>query len=183
MTNTSSCKLKAQRNIFLTGPPSSGKTTVIRKVIAKISTKATGFYTQEIKKHNKRVGFMMKTLDGKEGLLGHENIKSTYRIRRYGVSIENIESIAVLSMTPQSEDTIIVIDEIGKMECFSTEFCEAALKALDSPNRVLGTIAVGGANFIQSVKERSDIKIYEVTLENRDQLPDQLLTILGDVVD
>jgi nucleoside-triphosphatase len=169
---------KMVRNIFLTGPPSSGKTTVIRKVIAQIAGKATGFYTQEIKKHDRRVGFMMKTLDGKEGLLGHEDISSTYRIRRYGVSIENIEDIAVPVITPQSEDMIIVIDEIGKMECFSAAFCDAALSALNSPNRVLGTIAVGGTDFIRSVKERNDITIYEVTLHNRDQLPDQLITML-----
>lgn len=169
------------KNIFLTGPPSSGKTTVIQKVVAKIGKKATGFYTQEIKKHGKRVGFMMKTLDGKEGLLGHETIKSPYRIRRYGVSIENIERIAVPAITPQSEDTIVVIDEIGKMECFSAAFCEAARKALDAPNMVLGTIAVGGTDFIQAIKERKDINIYEVTPQNRDRLPDLLLEIISPV--
>ena len=169
------------KNIFLTGPPSSGKTTVIQKVIAKIGKKATGFYTQEIKKHGKRVGFMMKTLDGQEGLLGHETIKSLYHIRRYGVSIENIEQLAVPAITPQSEDTIVVIDEIGKMECFSSAFCKAALKALDAPNMVLGTIAVGGTDFIRALKERKDIKIYEVTLQNRDQLPDLLLEIISPV--
>ena len=124
---------------------------------------------------------MIKTLDGKEGLLGHENIKSSYHIRRYGVSIENVESIAVPAITPQSEDTIVVIDEIGKMECFSAAFCDAALKVLDSPNMVLGTIAVGGTDFIQAIKERKDIKIFEVTLENRGQLPDQLLEIISPV--
>ena len=124
---------------------------------------------------------MMKTLDGQEGLLGHETIKSSYHIRRYGVSIENIEQLAVPAITPQSEDTIVVIDEIGKMECFSSAFCKAALKALDAPNMVLGTIAVGGTDFIRALKERKDIKIYEVTLQNRDQLPDLLLEIISPV--
>jgi nucleoside-triphosphatase len=169
---------KMVRNIFLTGPPSSGKTTVIRKVMEQIGGNATGFYTQEIKKRDRRVGFMMKTLDGKEGLLGHEDVRSTYHIRRYGVSIENIESIAVPALTPQSEDMIIVIDEIGKMECFSAKFCEAALNAINAPNRVVGTIAVGGTDFIRSVKERNDITICEVTLHNRDRLPDQLIKML-----
>ena len=178
MSNQRDGTLRTTRNIFLTGPPSSGKTTVIQKVIAKIGKDATGFYTQEIKKHGRRLGFMMKTLDGKEGLLGHEDIRSPYHIRRYGVSIKNVESIAVPAITPQSEDAIIIIDEIGKMECFSAAFCEAALKALDSPNRTLGTIAVGGTDFIQSIKERNDIRIYEVTLQNRDQLPDQLVKVL-----
>jgi nucleoside-triphosphatase len=163
------------RNIFLTGPPSSGKTTVIKKVLSKLKRKTTGFHTEEIKKDNKRMGFLMKTLDGKEGLLGHEDIKSRFHIRRYGVSIENVETLAVPSITPRSEDEIIIIDEIGKMECFSEKFCEAALKALDVRNVVLGTIAVGGTNFIKEIKARRDIKIYEVTAQNRDVLPEYLI--------
>ena len=167
------------RNIFLTGFPSSGKTTVIKKVLSKLERKTTGFHTEEIKKNNKRVGFLMKTLDGKEGLLGHENIKSRFYIRRYGVSIENVETLAVPSITPQSEDEIIIIDEIGKMECFSEKFCKAAVKALDARNVVLGTIAVGGTEFIREVKDRKDIRIYEVTAQNRDELPEQLIEEIG----
>ncbi len=163
----------------MTGPPSSGKTTVIKKVLSKLERKATGFHTEEIKKNNKRVGFLMKTLDGKEELLGHENIKSRFYIRRYGVSIENVETLAVPSITPQSEDEIIIIDEIGKMECFSEKFCEAAVKALNARNVVLGTIAVGGTEFIREVKDRKDIRIYEVTAQNRDELPEQLREEIG----
>jgi len=175
MTNKSNSSERQIRNLFLTGPPNSGKTTAIKKVLAKLERKATGFHTEEIKKHATRVGFLMKTLDNKEGLLGHEDIESRFHIRRYGVSIENVETLAVPSIIPKSQDEIIIIDEIGKMECFSEKFCEAATKALDATNLVLGTIAVGGTDFIRKVKERNDIKIYEVTAHNRDELPGKLL--------
>lgn len=174
---------KRVRNILLTGPPSSGKTTVIKKVLSKFERKATGFHTEEIKKNHKRVGFLMKTLDGKEGLLGHENIESVFHIRRYGVSIDNIEMIAVPSITPRFEDEIIIIDEIGKMECFSEKFCMAAVKALDARNIVLGTIAVGGTDFIREIKERNDIKVYDVTIKNRDELPEYLIQEIEGLLD
>ena len=164
------------KNLFLTGPPSSGKTTVIQKVLATLTRRAIGFHTVEIKKHDKRIGFLMKTLEGHEGLLAHEEINSTFHIRRYGVSIENIDMIAVPSITPQSPDEIVVIDEIGKMECFSEKFCEAAVKVLNGPNVVIGTIAVGGTDLIRKIKGRNDIKILEVTPHNRDLLPGQLLS-------
>lgn len=163
------------KNIFLTGPPSVGKTTVIKKVVAGLSRKATGFYTEELQKGDRRAGFLMKTLDGTEGILGHEDIQSPFHVRRYGVSIENIDGIAVPSITPRSADEVIIIDEIGKMECFSQAFCEAALKALNSGNAVVGTIAVGGTDYIRELKERKDMKILEVTLLNRDTLPRLLL--------
>ena len=54
-----------KKNIFLTGAPSSGKTTVIRKIIRGLAHPARGFYTEEEKVGGKRVGFMMNTLDGK----------------------------------------------------------------------------------------------------------------------
>ena len=112
------------KNVFLTGPPSSGKTTVIKKVLAKLQRKATGFHTEEIKKNTKRVGFLMKTLDGKEGLLGHEEIKSRFHIRRYGVSIENIENLP--------EDSTIIISAHGVSDKIKNELKEKNFKIIDS---------------------------------------------------
>jgi len=163
-----------EKNIFLTGAPSSGKTTVIKKVIKGLRGPANGFYTEEEKVDGKRVGFLMSTLDGKTGYLAHQDIRSDFHIRRYGVSIENIETIAVPAITPV-DDNIIILDEIGKMECFSESFKQAAIAALDSQNIVVGTITFGGDNFIQQVKAREDLEIHEVTPENRDSLPDLIL--------
>ena len=158
------------KNIFLTGAPSSGKTTVIKKIIKNLDRPANGFYTEEERIFGKRIGFLMKTLDGKTGYLAHQDIVSDFHIRRYGVSIENIETIAVPSIS-NLNDNIIILDEIGKMECFSQVFKQAATQALESPNTVIGTITFGGGNFIQEIKKRNDTEIIEVTLKNRDQLP------------
>lgn len=163
-----------KKNIFLTGAPSSGKTTVIKKIIEGLVFPAKGFYTEEERVGGRRVGFLMKTLDGKSGYLAHQNIKSDFYIRRYGVSIENIENIAVPSIMPFN-DVIIILDEIGKMECFSELFKKATIMALNSQNIVIGTITFGGDDFIQGIKKREDIEIYEVTLENRDLLPGLVL--------
>jgi nucleoside-triphosphatase len=159
-----------KKNIFLTGAPSSGKTTVIKKVIEGLSVPANGFYTEEERIEGRRVGFRMSTLDGKTGYLAHQDIESPFHIRRYGVSIENIENIAAPSIAP-SEKNIIILDEIGKMECFSEVFKKAAASALDSPNIVIGTITFGGSDFILEVKKREDVEITEVTSENRNELP------------
>jgi nucleoside-triphosphatase len=163
-----------KKNIFLTGAPSSGKTTVIKKVIARLRYPAAGFYTEEERVAGRRVGFVMKTLEGKSGYLAHQDIRSDFHIRRYGVSLENIETIAVPSIAPRNRH-VIILDEIGKMECFSEAFREAALHALDSRNVLIGTITLGGDDFIMGIKRRGDIEIHEVTEENRDLLPDMLL--------
>ena len=166
--------MNQKKNIFLTGAPSSGKTTVIKKLIESMDHPANGFYTEEERVDGKRVGFLMKTLDGKRGYLAHQDIKSDFHIRRYGVSIENIENIAVPSITPV-KNNIIILDEVGKMECFSNTFKQAAANALDAPNIVIGTITFGGDDFIREVKKREDIEINEVTMDNRNSLPDLIL--------
>jgi nucleoside-triphosphatase len=165
---------KQKNNIFLTGAPSSGKTTVIKKLISGLPRPATGFYTEEERDAERRVGFLMNTLDGKQGYLAHQDISSEFHIRRYGVSIKNIENLAVPAIQPRA-DIIIILDEIGKMECFSEKFRAAALTALDSENIVIGTVTLGGGEFIESIKTRSDMEITEVTEKNRDKLPLMLL--------
>lgn len=61
------------------------------------------------------------------------------------------------------------------MECFSQDFQVAAIRALDSPNIVIGTITLGGTDFIKTLKNRKDIEIIEVAQQNRDDLPDAIL--------
>jgi nucleoside-triphosphatase len=170
-----------KKNIFLTGAPSSGKTTVIRKVIAGLHLPASGFYTEEERVEGRRVGFVMTTLDGGRGYLAHQSISSDFRVRRYGVSIENIEGIAVPSIIPV-EGQVIILDEIGKMECFSGVFKKAAISALDSHNIVIGTITFGGDDFILGIKKRADIEIHEVTTENRDTLPALILQRVAELM-
>ncbi len=169
------------KNIFLTGAPSSGKTTVIKKIIENLNHPAHGFYTEEERVDGKRVGFLMKTIDGKEGYLAHQDIKSDFYIRRYGVSIENIESIAAPSISPVGNN-IIILDEIGKMECFSLAFKQATTNAINASNIVIGTITFGGDDFIREIKEREDMEVNEVTENNRDLLPGIILRKVSNIL-
>ena len=173
--------MNGQKNIFLTGAPSSGKTTVIKKIIENLNHPANGFYTEEERVDGKRVGFLMKTLDGRKGYLAHQDIKSDFYIRRYGVSIENIENIAVPSISPV-ENNIIILDEIGKMECFSPAFKQATTNALNASNIVIGTITLGGDDFIREIKERKDMEVNEVTVDNRDLLPGIILRKVSNIL-
>jgi nucleoside-triphosphatase THEP1 len=168
----------AKRNILITGPPRSGKSTVIEKIVDRVQRPATGFFTREIRQKGRRAGFSIRTLDGREGVLAHKRIKSQWRVGKYGVNITDIESIAVRSIIPSKEDEMIVVDEIGKMECFSRQFRETLIKALDSQNRMIGSIALKGGPFIERIKDREDVQLIEITAQNRDFILDQLVESL-----
>jgi nucleoside-triphosphatase len=166
-------------NILLTGMPGVGKTTVIRKLAEQLGRPARGFVTDEIREGGRRRGFKLVTLDGREGILAHDTIRSAERVSRYGVSTADLEAIGIPAITPKTPDEIIVLDEIGKMECASEAFKAAAWAALDAPNLVLGTIARRGVGFIARVKERADVTLVEMTTRNRDQLVGQLLSMIN----
>ena len=155
-------------NILITGPPRSGKSTLIEKVVKKIQRPATGFFTRELREKGKRVGFLIDTLDGKTGLLAHQNIKSRYRVGKYGVNLKDLDQIAVPSMLPSTVDQLVVVDEIGKMECFSRLFRETLLRVISSENQLIGSIAIKGDRFIQTIKDRDDVILVFITQTTRD---------------
>lgn len=158
------------KNILLTGPPRIGKSTLIERIVSRIQRPVTGFFTKEIRDGGKRVGFSIVALDGKIGVLAHQDIRGRFRVGKYGVNMEDIDRVAVPSMSPAGSDVIIVIDEIGKMECFSSLFRESLITVLDSQNPVIGSIALKGSPFIEKLKTRKDISLIEVTEKNRDEL-------------
>ena len=142
------------KNILLTGPPRCGKSTVIEKIVEQIQRPVVGFFTREIKEKGRRVGFSINTLDGREGVLAHEDSKSPVRVGKYGVNLDELERIAVPPMIPSKPDEIVVIDEIGKMECYSPLFRETLISTLNSANSVVGSIAQKGSPFIEKIKGR-----------------------------
>lgn len=167
------------KNLFVTGLPGTGKTTLIRKVLERLPTEviASGFFTAEIRESGERVGFTINTLDGRSGVLSHIRIGGGARVGRYGVDVKGFEGM-ILPLLEAGRAGLYVIDEIGKMECLSRAFCDAVQLLLDSETPVLGTVAMKGGGFMAEVKARSDVALFEVTVRNRDGLPDDISRIL-----
>jgi len=167
------------KNLFVTGLPGTGKTTLIRKVLERFSSEvaAAGFVTAEIRESGERVGFTINTLDGRSGVLSHIRIGGGASVGRYGVDVKGFEGM-ILPLLEAGRAGLYVIDEIGKMECLSRAFCDAVQLLLDSESPVLGTVAMKGGGFMAEVKARSDVALFEVTVRNRDGLPDDISRIL-----
>jgi nucleoside-triphosphatase len=70
---------------------------------------------------------------------------------------------------------VLLIDEIGKMECRSGEFVRRVEQAFETDHPILATIPLrGGGDFIDKIRRRKDVEPILVTRENRDKLPEQL---------
>lgn len=158
------------RNILLTGRPGIGKTTVIVSLAERLRhLSVAGFYTEEIREGGQRRGFRAVTFSGHSAILAHVGFKGRRRVGRYGVDVEAFEQLVQPELARRAD--IMLIDEIGKMECFSSSFAPTLRDLLDAAMPLVATIALFGGGFIAEVKARSDVRIVSVTRENRSELP------------
>lgn len=168
-----------RRIILITGAPGVGKTTVLRKVAAGLGARTIrGFATAEIRSGRERQGFRLETFDGRSAVLAHISIRSTHRVGKYGVDVAAFEALASEALDPRANADVYLVDEIGKMECFSEKFVAVAEKLLDSGKPLVATVALRGSGFIEGVKRRSDVELWTVTRSNRDALPGEILSLL-----
>lgn len=166
--------------ILLTGRPGIGKTTIIKKVLAKLPGVAGGFYTEEIREGGRRLGFALVTLAGERAILAHVQSRSRYRVGKYGVDLEALEAVGVAALRQASRSCqYVVVDEIGKMELYSPAFQQAVLEAIDSGRIVLGTIMSGPQPWAEAIKAHPRVRLLAVGEENRDSLPTTLLQDLS----
>ncbi|MFX1450270.1 MAG: nucleoside-triphosphatase, partial [Promethearchaeota archaeon] len=115
----------------------------------------------------------------KEGILAHINQKSGPRISKYRVNMYDLEEIGTNAIRYAIKNCdFIIIDEIGKMELFSEDFCNQILNALDT-KKVLGTIGYNLSHpLTKRIKNRDDVEIIVLTIENRDKITEYLEEIL-----
>jgi len=165
--------------ILLTGPPQCGKTTVVHRVIKGFTGRAAGFYTREVREAGRRVGFEIVTLDGEVAWLSHVDFPGRPRVGKYGVDLEALHRVALPVLAPAPGIDLIVVDEVGKMECLSPRFVAAVEDLWTAALPLLITVAQKGGGFIARIKSLPGARLFTVKPDNRDLLPETIMEILG----
>ncbi len=158
-------------NIFVTGNPRSGKSTLMQRLLDEISDKkVSGFVTPEIKINDARQGFKIIDLISKEEeILASVNIKHGPSVSRYKVNVEGIDSIMDKFLENYESSEYVIIDEIGMMEFYSKKFRETVRMVLSSDKKVVATLS---KKFVKEYKDKG--QIYILTRENFDDVFDKV---------
>ncbi len=167
-------------NYLITGPPQSGKTTVIENIADQLDTNGYqpgGIYCPEVRSDQERHGFeIVNIMTGESETLAHVDYDEGPQVGKYRVNVANIDAVcaAAFSHAFDSADFLIV-DEIAPMEVASEEFTRQIRRALDADLPLIAAIHYDATDgFIGEVKDRTDTQTFEVTEATRDMLPSTL---------
>ncbi len=159
--------ITALKNFFLTGPPRSGKTTLLMQIMSSLkeyNVRISGIMCPEVRRHGFRWGFKIIDLKrGREGILASIEVRKGPRISKYRVNLQDLEEIGVKALEEALVDNsqVVIIDEIGKMELVSPKFSRVVKSLLDSNKVILGIIhASYNHPLLNEIRRRNDTKIY-----------------------
>lgn len=156
-----------KKNILITGLPGCGKTTLVKEIATLVHDMCpAGFYTEEIRVAGTRQGFALVCLDGQRGVLAGVDIESPFRVGKYRVDLSGFETFLNKCALKPAGPPLVIVDEIGKMECLSLLFRHTIEEVLDSDVPCIATIALRGDRFIEAIKKRKDVTI--ITMKRGD---------------
>jgi len=168
-----------KKNILITGSPGIGKTTLIKRISHDLQyLNPAGFYTEEIRVEGIRKGFSLVSLDGERATLSHTGIASRDRVGKYGVDIAAFEDFLDHIAFFNPDIGVIIIDEIGKMECISDKFNKLLKTILEQERPVIAAISRKGEGIIEEIKKRADVELFVMTQNNRNSLLPEILKLV-----
>ncbi len=156
-------------NLLITGESGVGKSTALIEAIEYLEPRTfTGFVSPRSNIGDS--GWMIESFNGDEGLVAHPSINSRHRLGLLGVDMELFERCVASEAASLGKTETVIIDEIGIIGGWSTEFKKFVLAALDSRVPTLAIIRKKSGEFSDQIKLRSDVKIWEVNTRNRDSI-------------
>jgi nucleoside-triphosphatase len=165
--------------LLIEARPGAGKTTAIGRLAERLGDDGvalSGFLTREMRSQRRRVGFEIETFNGGRGVLAHVDIPGSPRVGRYGVDLEEFERLALPAL--EEPASVVLIDELGKMELASERFRSAVLTLFEGDAPIVATVHAFRHPFTDALKARTDVSTIRLTAANRDGLPDELASRL-----
>lgn len=170
--------MAAFRHILITGDVGIGKSTLIRKLLARFPGPVYGFITLKMAEPASNFWPLYMFPAGlkveertctKENLLG---IRGAVKEQHP----EIFDTLGVELIRSAGPDGVILMDELGFMESGAALFQKAVLEALHGELPVIASVKNRpGVPFLDAIRSCPDTVLYTVTRENRDALEREIL--------
>lgn len=124
------------KNLFLTGPIGSGKSTSIASALETSLAQAGGFLTvRQRDDRGQAVAFWLKRPDGKSGKIFLDRTAG-----QYAVHLDVFDDFGVQLLEEAEQCAFAVLDEIGGVEVLSETFMAALVRLLESDIPCIGVM-------------------------------------------
>ncbi|MFW6273434.1 MAG: nucleoside-triphosphatase [Halanaerobium sp.] len=191
-------------NFFLTGKKDAGKTTILKSLFTAADIVPGGYTTFRLleSKSGRPLLFQLKAAEfllGGQQLVEEIEISADMKdlddsanylqINKNHVFAERLDPYAEFNVYPEvfdncganflnSSSDIILIDELGRFELKAGRFKKEVFSLLESDKLVIGVIKAESNIFLDKIRAREDLKIFELKRDNRDKIYNKLLKVI-----
>lgn len=169
-------------NIFLTGDIRSGKTTIIKKTITELGLDPGGFMVGRKEKEGHWTEFFL--VDARDFISAQKQGKKKINPKGEAVFARRDNPGSSVKIYPGAFDgigvelidrglrerQIIIMDELGRFELEAVKFQNKVEEVLAAAKPVLGVIKKEKNPFLDRIRRREDVLMFEVDADNRDIL-------------
>ena len=170
-----SCNRREKMKILLCGDVNSGKSTMIRKLIADMGVPPRGYITVRLPAgaDGKSYVYLYDVAEPPANITDAQVIMS---ISDEGIERhpEYMDGLAVSYLRGIPEGSLVVMDEIGTLESAAPAFQREVMRILSGNYSVFAAVKAQNTEFLRAVRRHPDCELYIITPENRDDLYAQI---------
>jgi len=159
-------------HIFLTGEIQVGKTTIIRSFFSQCGLSADGFITYWEPAHGEdRMLYLSPYSMDVQSVEKHFVTRYFEHKLSRTKNIEHVFDIHGTELLKNSgKKSVIVMDELGFMESKAKIFQNAVMQHISGVIPIVGVIKPAQTEFLNAIRSHSNVKVCEVTVDNRDSV-------------
>ena len=174
-----------KRHIVISGHRGVGKSTLIEKLLREVEAPVKGFFTRSTPRDERGYHsiYIFRPTD-QERNMSRANHIGDCNGRDRTINLDVFETLGVDYLREGIDDDvvsapIITMDELGFMETEAATFCAAAMSCFNSDRHVLASIkASPRTDFLDSVRSHPNVEVFDITVENRDELYERLRPVI-----
>lgn len=191
-------------NYFITGEMGVGKSTLLARILSTLKVEIAGFTVSRLNAQNKKPLIFRLKKAAELRKKGGERLKKVktknislakiisedlnneifaYRKdpeSKFNLRTEIFDKLGVELLSEKGE--IYLMDELGRFELAAAKFQKKVFSLLNSKKIVLAVIKAEENKFLNKIRQRNDIQIYNLKAENQNEIYIQLINNLRNLL-